>query len=215
MRRRLQAIYWRGILLTLLIALAAIGVTAKLAIEDAHSHMRALLQAASMWTMDSNDDFQTLADAIARVSPQLRVTFMMDSGLTLADSADGAEGDANHYSDPEIVAARRGETGQSLRMSKTGASLVLYMAVTPADFAAELPGVGNRGEHSPVRGDAHSVVFGIVFAAATGLRWIRGGSAPSDGGPETPAGRRAVPCKRRISRIPARYGCDRLSNPPA
>lgn len=128
MRRRLQTIYWRGILVTLLIALAAIGVTAKLAIEDAHSHMRALLQAASMWTMDSNDDFQTLADAIARVSPQLRVTFMMDSGLTLADSANGAEGDSNHYSDPEIVAARRGETGQSLRMSKTGASLVLYMA---------------------------------------------------------------------------------------
>lgn len=128
MRRRLQAIYWRGILLTLLIALAAIGVTAKLAVEDAHNQMRALLQAASMWTMDSNDDFQTLADAIARVSPQLRVTFMMDSGLTLADSADGAEGDAGHYSDPEIIAARRGETGQSLRMSKTGASLVLYMA---------------------------------------------------------------------------------------
>jgi len=127
-RRRLQAIYWRGILLTLLIALAAIGVTAKLAIDDAHSHMRALLQAASMWTMDSNDDFQTLADAIARVSPQLRVTFMMDSGLTLADSADGAEGDANHYSEPEIVAARRGETGQSLRMSQTGATLMLYMA---------------------------------------------------------------------------------------
>ena len=128
MKRRLQAIYWRGVLLTLLIALAAIGVTAKLAIEDAHSQMRALLQAASMWTMDSNDDFQTLADAIAKVSPQLRVTFMMDSGLTLADSANGAEGDANHYSDPEIVAARRGETGQSLRMSRTGASLVLYMA---------------------------------------------------------------------------------------
>ena len=128
MKRRLQAIYWRGVLLTLLIALAAIGVTAKLAIEDAHSQMRALLQTASMWTMDSNDDFQTLADAIAKVSPQLRVTFMMDSGLTLADSANGAEGDANHYSDPEIVAARRGETGQSLRMSRTGASLVLYMA---------------------------------------------------------------------------------------
>jgi len=127
-KRRLQAIYWRGVLLTLLIALAAIGVTAKLAIEDAHSQMRALLQTASMWTMDSNDDFQTLADAIAKVSPQLRVTFMMDSGLTLADSANGAEGDANHYSDPEIVAARRGETGQSLRMSRTGASLVLYMA---------------------------------------------------------------------------------------
>lgn len=128
MRRRLQTIYWRGILLTLLIALTAIGLTAKMAVEDAHNQMRALLQAASMWTMDSNDDFQTLADAIARVSPQLRVTFMMDSGLTLADSAYGAGGDAGHYSDPEIVAARQGETGQSLRMSKTGASLVLYMA---------------------------------------------------------------------------------------
>ena len=56
---------------------------------DGETEDTAMLQAASMWTMDSNDDFQTLADAIARVSPQLRVTFMMDSGLTLADSADG------------------------------------------------------------------------------------------------------------------------------
>ena len=128
MKRRLQAIYWRGVLITLAMALAAVGVAAKLKIDDTRNHLTAMLQAASMWTLDSNDDLQTLADAIASASPQIRVTFMLDTGLTLADSARDADPGKNHYGDREIVAARAGGVGRSLRMSTTSATLVLYVA---------------------------------------------------------------------------------------
>ena len=128
MKRRLQAIYWRGILITLAMALAAIGVAAKLKIDDTREHLSALLEAASRWTMDSNEDLQSLADAISSVSPQVRVTFMMDSGLVLADSAREEPSDVNHYGDPEVAAARRGRTGRDLRVSSASATLTLYMA---------------------------------------------------------------------------------------
>ena len=128
MKRRLQAIYWRGILITLAMALAATGVAAKLKIDDARSHLSALLSAASMWTVDSNDDLQTLANSISSVSTRVRVTFLMDSGLVLADSARDAEPQVNHYDDQEIAMARRGETGRHLRISSTSATLVMHMA---------------------------------------------------------------------------------------
>lgn len=128
MKRRLQAIYWRGMLVTLAMALVAIGVAAKLKIDDTRDNLTAMLQAASKWTLDSNDDLQSLAETIAGVSPPLRVTFLMDSGLVLADSEPEADPAANHYADREIAAARRGGTGRHLRFSPAGASFVLYMA---------------------------------------------------------------------------------------
>lgn len=128
MKRRLRGIYWRGILLTLAMALAAAAVTAKVKIDDTRNQMSALLQAAGMWTVDSNDDLQSLADAIAGVSPQLRVTYLMDSGLVLADSRRDADPAADHFADREIAAARTGGVGRHLRMSAADATLVLYMA---------------------------------------------------------------------------------------
>ena len=128
MRRRLRGIYWRGILLTLAMALAAAAVTAKVKIDDTRAQMAALLQAAGMWTVDSNDDLQSLADAIAGVTPRLRVTYLLDSGLVLADSSADADPAADHYADREIAEAREGGVGRHLRMSATDATLVLYMA---------------------------------------------------------------------------------------
>ena len=128
MRRRLRGIYWRGILLTLAMALAAAAVTAKVKIDDTRAQMAALLQAAGMWTVDSNDDLQSLADAIAGVTPRLRVTYLLDSGLVLADSSADADPAADHYADREIAEARKGGVWRHLRMSATDATLVLYMA---------------------------------------------------------------------------------------
>lgn len=128
MKKRWQAAYLRGMLITLVMVLAAIGAAAKLKIDDTRNHLNAMLQAASRWTLDSNEDLQSLAEAIAQVSPPMRVTFLLDSGLILADSAVDADPAANHYDDREIAAARRGETGRHLRMSSTSAAYVLYMA---------------------------------------------------------------------------------------
>ena len=128
MKRQLQSIYWRGILLTLVMAVASIGVMVKMKIDDTRNNLNAVLHAASLWTLESNADLQQLADSIASVSPPIRVTFLMDTGLILADSQKGADRTGDHYADPEIVSARRGEIGRDFRLSATSTTFVLYMA---------------------------------------------------------------------------------------
>ena len=143
MERQLERIYWRGILITLLMAGMAVLLAAKVKLDDTGNQLTALLHAASRWTLDSNEDLQTLADSIADVSPSLRVTFLLDSGLILADSHSqaAAAGSSDTGSaavpaahpvgnpgDPEIAAARKGETGKALRISSATAALMLHMA---------------------------------------------------------------------------------------
>ena len=91
MKRRLQKIYWTGIILTLLMAFSAVAVITRLKIEDAREHLTVMLQAASGWTLDSNEDLQSLADSMAKASGSLRVTFLLETGIILADSAPDTE----------------------------------------------------------------------------------------------------------------------------
>ncbi len=128
MKRRLQRIYWRGILITLVMAMAAIGMAAWLKIDDTRAHLDAMLDAALKWTRDSGDDLQSLSDTIAGISPGLRVTYLLDSGLILADSEQKEELPGDPLEDAEIAAVRRGEIGKQLRMSAEDASLTLYLA---------------------------------------------------------------------------------------
>ena len=128
MKRRLGRLYWLGILITLAMAFVAIGVAVKLKLDDTRASLTALLKTATRWTLDSNEDLHSLADEIARVSPPLRVTFMLDSGVILADSVADADPGAGHYDDAEIAAARAGGIGRDVRVSATNATFVLYMA---------------------------------------------------------------------------------------
>ncbi len=128
MKQRLRKIYWTGICITLLMAVSSIAVAARLRISDTRNYLTAMLQAASQWTLDSNDDLQSLAEAIAGSSPPMQVTFLMDTGIVLADSGSGGDAGTGHYHDREIIAAREGKTGSHLRMSPTNAAFVLYVA---------------------------------------------------------------------------------------
>ncbi len=134
MKKRLQAIYWRGILITLVMALAAIGTAAKLTFDDTRSHLTAMLETAVKWTRDSDEGLQALSENIAGIMPGLRATFMLDTGLVLADStwdpdpARKNEATEDPGNDREIAAARRGETGRALRLSPGDDAFMLYMA---------------------------------------------------------------------------------------
>ena len=128
MKKRLQGVYWRGILVTLVMALASVAVIVGMKIADTRRNLSAVLNAASQWTQDSNADFQELADSIATVAPSIRVTFMMNTGLILADSRPDVDVGGNHATDPEIAAANRGEVGEGMRMSETFGTLMLYLA---------------------------------------------------------------------------------------
>lgn len=128
MKRRLQKIYWIGIISTLIMAMIAVTLLVAFRISDKSESLRSVLETASAWTMEANSDLETHTRNIASVSPPLRVTFLMDSGLVLADSEEDPIQMDNHFSRPEVQAALRGEVGQSLRISDTQSVFMLYAA---------------------------------------------------------------------------------------
>jgi len=91
----------------------------------------------------------TLAAATARcagVEPPMRVTFMLDSGLILADSMPDADPAANHYGDREIAEALcvsvttvRYHVGNL--MGKTGFSSRTELAVKAVRSGITIPGI--------------------------------------------------------------------------
>ena len=100
MKRRLRHLYWTGIVITMVMATVAVAMMVKLKIDDSLEALRSILHAASAWTMESTEDLQSMAESIASVSPPLRVTFLMEQGLVLADSEADALAMENHASRP-------------------------------------------------------------------------------------------------------------------
>ena len=129
MKRRLRHLYWTGIVITMVMATVAVAMMVKLKIDDSREALRSILQAASAWTMESTEDLQSMAESIASVSPPLRVTFLMEQGLVLADSEADALSMENHATRPEVQEALQGGTGESLRFSDTQAVATLYAAM--------------------------------------------------------------------------------------
>lgn len=128
MRRRLQRIYWSAIAITALLCLLSVTLLILFRIEDRREALRSALQAASAWTLDANNELQSHARNIAEVSPPLRVTFLLDSGLVLADSDEEPMAMGDHLNRPEVQAALRGELGESMRFSDTQSVYMIYAA---------------------------------------------------------------------------------------
>lgn len=133
MKKSLQKIYWLSILATLLMTFIAVTMMVKLKIDDTREDLRNTLYVASAWTLDSEADLQSLADDIASISAPMRVTFLMDNGLVLADSHEDARRMVNHLNRPEIAEALTGGLGESLRLSVTEAVFMYYEARLVAD----------------------------------------------------------------------------------
>lgn len=133
MKKSLQRIYWLSMLATLLMTLIAVTMMVKLKIDDTRESLRSTLYVASAWTLDSQTDLQSLAEDIASISAPMRVTFLMDNGLVLADSHEDARTMVSHKNRPEIEEARRGGLGEDLRRSDTEAAFMYYEALLVAD----------------------------------------------------------------------------------
>ena len=129
MKRRLRHLYWTGIVITMAMATVVMAMMVKLKIDDTRESLRSILHAASAWTMESTEDLQSMAESIASVSPPLRVTFLMEQGLVLADSEADALSMENHATRPEVQEALQGGIGESLRFSDTQAVATLYAAM--------------------------------------------------------------------------------------
>lgn len=128
MRKSLRRVYWSASLLILVLALIAIGLLVDMKFRDSRNMTRAILQASSAWALESTDDLQKLAKNIASATPPLRVTFLLNDGMVLADSQADPLSMPNHLNRPEIRQLATREVGESLRISDTQATITFYAA---------------------------------------------------------------------------------------
>ena len=73
-----------------------------------------------------------------------RITVVDSAGNVMADSSENPDSMDNHQNRPEIMAAMQGETGTSLRYSKTLGREMLYVAITFPAVAPEIEPERNR-----------------------------------------------------------------------
>ena len=128
MKRRLRHLYWTGIVITMVMATVAVAMMVKLKIDDSREALRSILHAASAWTMESTEDLQSMAESIASVSPPLRVTFLMEQGLVLADGLHCLPAKLTPLSDGRsIVCVQEGKYHQVRRMLASRGCPVTYL----------------------------------------------------------------------------------------
>lgn len=130
MRKQLQRVFWCGMALTLTLALATIALLIFTRIQDVQESMTSILQTASAWTEESTDNLPSLAQRIAKTAPPLRVTFITDQGLVVADSEKTGVQLENHLKRPEVQQALRGGIGRDVRMSDTVGIIGIYAAIS-------------------------------------------------------------------------------------
>ena len=128
MKKRLQRIYWLGILLTILVSSAVMALMMWIKISDIREDLQHTLSTASAWTVESNDDLADLARSIADVASPMRVTFLMHQGLVLADSEQTPSEMGNHADREEIIEALQSGQGESMRFSATKNEMTIYAA---------------------------------------------------------------------------------------
>lgn len=130
MRKQLQRVFWCGMALTLALALVTIALLVFTRIQDIQENMTSILQTASAWTEESTDNLPSLAQRIAKTAPPLRVTFITDQGLVVADSEKSGFQMENHLKRPEVQQALRGVIGRDVRMSDTVGIIGIYAAIS-------------------------------------------------------------------------------------
>ncbi len=133
MKRSLKRVYWTASILSMLLAMVAIFFMVDMKLDDSKKLTRALLQASGSWTVEARDDLQNLAVDIAASAPPLRVTFLLNSGMVVADSEADPLSMPNHLNRPEIQQLKTQEIGESLRISDTQDTITFFAAkrVTP------------------------------------------------------------------------------------
>lgn len=102
-------------------------------IRDVHESMRAILYMGSAWTEESTDDLQSLSERISSAASPMRITFITNDGLVIADSRVSAFTMENHFNRPEIRKATNGNVGSAIRHSDTEGILTIYMAERISD----------------------------------------------------------------------------------
>jgi two-component system phosphate regulon sensor histidine kinase PhoR len=120
-------------------------------------------------------------DAICKEAGRLsatRITVILPDGTVIGDSRETPRLMDNHGSRPEIITALSGETGKSLRFSKTLMQRMLYVAVPirdDRDIAAVLrTSLPATAVETEIRSIQLKIVLGgcIIALLAAGISWV-------------------------------------------
>lgn len=114
MRKRLLRAFWIGNALTLMLVLVFVSVMVVSDIQSDLGSLKAILNTASSWTLEATSNLQELADQIAASTDNLRVTFLMPSGIILADSEKEEQDGQALLSQPAVKAALKNTVGEDI-----------------------------------------------------------------------------------------------------
>ncbi len=128
MKKTLALLYWIGVSVTMLVAVCTMLLIVSLRIGDTKENLRDLLKTASAWTTVSREPLQQQVGRIAELSPPVRVTFLLEGGVVLADSEEDPLTMGLHDDRPEIAEAMEGRIGESVRLSGTRKDFALCVA---------------------------------------------------------------------------------------
>ena len=103
-------------MLTIAVSLFTVVLLMWIKVSDTREYLFHTLNTASAWTLESNDNLQDLAESIANVAHPVRVTFLMNQGLVLADSEREATEMGSYADREEIIEAMQGKVGE-MRLS--------------------------------------------------------------------------------------------------
>ncbi len=120
-------------------------------------------------------------DAICKEAGRLsgtRITVILPDGTVIGDSRETPRLMDNHAGRPEIITALAGQTGQSLRFSKTLMQRMLYVAVTIRDHqnivAVLRTALPANAVETEIRSIQLKIALGgcIIALLAAGISWI-------------------------------------------
>lgn len=129
MRRRLLRAFWIGNALTLILVLVFVSVMVISDVRADLGNLKAILNTASAWTLEATSNLQELADRIAASSDTLRVTFLMPSGIILADSGEDDQDGRALLAEPAVRDAMAHTAGESISFLRKPLSPSLDAAI--------------------------------------------------------------------------------------
>lgn len=119
MRKRLLRAFWAGNLAMVLLLLVFVAGMVSDDIAGDRGSLRAILHTASAWTSEASSNLQELADRISEAGSPLQVTFLIPSGIVLAESGGSPQDGRALIRRPEVLAALSGGVGDTISFSRS------------------------------------------------------------------------------------------------
>lgn len=143
LKRLRQAFLWASVV-TMLAVLLFVFVLLRVDMRSDLGSLKAILNTATAWTGEASSTLNDLAYKLADSSPSMRVTFLLPSGIVLADSGETL---------PDGEALVRSEAVQEAKAGAIGEAIDWRHPFSPTLYAAAMLGEGQMVLHLSYQDD--------------------------------------------------------------